>query len=804
MNLHSRFFSLAKLAVLTCCLGHFAEAAPPTAPAAKSPSAKPGAAKLDTYVKADGEGFFALSLSPGVAQPPSPARWLTVIFDTSASQTGAYREKALQALDALLAEQSPADRVALLAADVDVVPLTDGFVPAASEAMRGALKQLRQRVPLGATDMAAAIDAAARLQSAAEAPGAVRRAAYLGDGVSSMRRVSPQRMQLLANRCVELRMPINCYAIGPQVDLPLLGAIAKNTGGSIVLDDDEADGRRAGAELADAVRGMVVWPKAIELPAGLHAVYFRGAPPLRFDRETVLVGHFDADHWKDAGAQPIRLSAELAGKLVELNFEAAVSASSDDHSYLAELVKTADRDGGASLPTLGSVALSDLRKLVNARAQNLSQASEQALAIGNLAQAEWLAGEAAEIDPQNPEAAIVRTAVRKARLQAGQEPAPPAKLAARLAQGDAPEENAADGLGKPEEPADGELIDEVERQQRVYQQFLQSEVRNVINEARKTMAIDPEAASGMLKLTLEKVRQAPEINPELRDQLADQIEAALQAASRQALVKSQRDLTREQIAAESEARRRITQELFLQEEKIDQLMARFNALMDEERYRDAEAVANIAEEMSPGTAGLRDAELAARMVGYVSDMMAVVDARHKGMIDSLYQTELSHVPTPDEPPILYPDPEVWQLLTERRKKYKAVDLTQSNPNEAKILAALEDKTELEFVDQPLTDVVDYLKERHQIEIQLDSKALTDEGVGTDTPITRNIRGITLRSALRLMLGELDLTYIIRNEVLMITTKTEAENMLSTKVYPVADLVVPIRSGFGGMGGRGMF
>jgi len=60
-----------------------------------------------------------------------------------------------------------------------------------------------------------------------------------------------------------------------------------------------------------------------------------------------------------------------------------------------------------------------------------------------------------------------------------------------------------------------------------------------------------------------------------------------------------------------------------------------------------------------------------------------------------------------------------------------------------------------------------------------------------------------------MLGEMDLTYVIRNEVLMITTKTEAENMLSTKVYPVADLVVPIQSGMmgrgmGGMGGRGFF
>jgi hypothetical protein len=40
-----------------------------------------------------------------------------------------------------------------------------------------------------------------------------------------------------------------------------------------------------------------------------------------------------------------------------------------------------------------------------------------------------------------------------------------------------------------------------------------------------------------------------------------------------------------------------------------------------------------------------------------------------------------------------------------------------------------------------------------------------------------------------MLDELDLTYLIGYEVLVVTSKTEAENMLTTKVYPVFDLVV---------------
>jgi hypothetical protein len=53
-----------------------------------------------------------------------------------------------------------------------------------------------------------------------------------------------------------------------------------------------------------------------------------------------------------------------------------------------------------------------------------------------------------------------------------------------------------------------------------------------------------------------------------------------------------------------------------------------------------------------------------------------------------------------------------------------------------------------------------------------------------------MRGITLKSALRLLLHKLGLTYTIQDEVLLITTPEQADSMLETKVYPVADLVLP--------------
>ena len=73
-------------------------------------------------------------------------------------------------------------------------------------------------------------------------------------------------------------------------------------------------------------------------------------------------------------------------------------------------------------------------------------------------------------------------------------------------------------------------------------------------------------------------------------------------------------------------------------------------------------------------------------------------------------------------------------------------------------------------------------------IQIDHKALEEVGIGTDTPVTRNLKGITLRGLLRLMLKEMDLTYVVRDEVLLITTPEECECGLFSRIFPIADLV----------------
>ena len=190
----------------------------------------------------------------------------------------------------------------------------------------------------------------------------------------------------------------------------------------------------------------------------------------------------------------------------------------------------------------------------------------------------------------------------------------------------------------------------------------------------------------------------------------------------------------------------------------------------------------------------------------------VMDQTEKQYLATMHLVDESSIPFPDEPPIVYPSPERWRQLTKDREKYKSVDLKEPGSAEAKIIKELNEPTEMEFIETPLKDVVEALKIRHGIEITLDAKAITDAGGAIDMPITASLKGITLKSALRLVLQEHELNYLIDHEVLQITSDAKAKEHVVTKVYPVADLVLPIaissglnpfQSG-GGLGGGSSF
>jgi hypothetical protein len=89
---------------------------------------------------------------------------------------------------------------------------------------------------------------------------------------------------------------------------------------------------------------------------------------------------------------------------------------------------------------------------------------------------------------------------------------------------------------------------------------------------------------------------------------------------------------------------------------------------------------------------------------------------------------------------------------------------------------------MDYVDVPLEEVVNLLQEEYGIPIKINVAALEGIGLDPSEPVTIQVHNVSLRSALRLMLHSLNLTYIVQDEVLMITTPEEADLHLVTCVY----------------------
>lgn len=115
----------------------------------------------------------------------------------------------------------------------------------------------------------------------------------------------------------------------------------------------------------------------------------------------------------------------------------------------------------------------------------------------------------------------------------------------------------------------------------------------------------------------------------------------------------------------------------------------------------------------------------------------------------------------------------------------------ATPADLKIVRTLAEplkSTGLDFTEEPLENVVNFLQQEYDVPIQIDEGALEDAGLTRDEHVTISVRNISLRSALRLLLVTKQLTYVIRNEVLIITTPEVAETNLVTCVYDVRDVV----------------
>jgi type II secretory pathway component GspD/PulD (secretin) len=92
--------------------------------------------------------------------------------------------------------------------------------------------------------------------------------------------------------------------------------------------------------------------------------------------------------------------------------------------------------------------------------------------------------------------------------------------------------------------------------------------------------------------------------------------------------------------------------------------------------------------------------------------------------------------------------------------------------------------------------MDDLRASYGVNIYVDQQALDQEGVSMARPVSVKLEDVSLKSVLNLVLKQVHLTYIIKDEVLQITSESAARGKMQRITYQVADLVIPIPNSSG--------
>ena len=109
--------------------------------------------------------------------------------------------------------------------------------------------------------------------------------------------------------------------------------------------------------------------------------------------------------------------------------------------------------------------------------------------------------------------------------------------------------------------------------------------------------------------------------------------------------------------------------------------------------------------------------------------------------------------------------------------------------EQKIKRVLENKTSVDVADQPLSEWVTFLSDKFHIPILFDKAALTDATIdASTTPVDMVIKDVSVLAALKSVLGQHNLTFVLTDEVLLITTTDKANARFFVCTYDVHDLV----------------
>lgn len=335
------------------------------------------------------------------------------------------------------------------------------------------------------------------------------------------------------------------------------------------------------------------------------------------------------------------------------------------------------------------------------------------------------------------------------------------------------------------------LIDNTTAKQKLLAKQLSADIGHKQIAAEKAREKNPKHAMEILKEARATV-EASELDPDVRSQQLRRVDRSIAELDKY-ITENRAQI--ELDAANKEVLKEVDRRLHAKvetDDKLAKIVEEFNSLMDQQRYAEAEVLAKRARELDPENPVVRQLIWQSKFVSRQRRNQGLIEEKEKGVWQTLNNVEESAIPFDDSEPYKMPEAKKWEELTKTRSKQLAENRSRRTERELDIERKLKTPVSLKFRDRPLSEVLDQLGKLSAVNVHLDSKGLDEEGISRDEPITIDLtQDISLKSALNLILEPLHLSYVIKDEVLKITSEQLRDGETITRTYDVADLVIPI-------------
>jgi len=340
--------------------------------------------------------------------------------------------------------------------------------------------------------------------------------------------------------------------------------------------------------------------------------------------------------------------------------------------------------------------------------------------------------------------------------------------------------------------SDPDFAREVQAMQEVKMQKLRNEGIDAQKDATKMFqAGDTDRALEVLQ-DYKKTLEASGLDSDRQALLRRPIDSRLAQFN---MLKQQRDFEKKQVDQQTSVQRRIVQERMVEQEKkekVAELMKQFKALFKEAKYPEAMICAHKALDLDPDNTVAEAAIYTTRMAMGVSEHKKDKQGKEDMVLGSLNDTDKEGPFLNSSNPVAF-DRERSLANRDRKPLDELFKLNNiKSEKEQQIYRRLDQPiSSMDFKEMPLKQILDDVQGLTGINIVVDEPALMDAGISLDKQITQRLSGISLKSALYVLLQQVHLTYVVQNEVLNVTTEDHARGKCVVRIHPVLDLVTPV-------------